>query len=82
MGEPPQPGFLWTPGYWAFVGGVYAFHRGYWGEHVGFYGGVNYGFGYGGVGYEGGHWDNGQFFYNRSVTNIGRSTSPMSTTSR
>jgi hypothetical protein len=70
--EPPQPGFLWTPGYWAFVGGVYAFHRGYWGEHVGFYGGVNYGFGYGGAGYEGGHWDNGRFFYNRSVTNIGR----------
>jgi hypothetical protein len=70
--EPPQPGFLWTPGYWAFGGGVYAFHRGYWGEHVGFYGGVNYGFGYGGAGYEGGHWDNGRFFYNRSVTNIGR----------
>ena len=70
--EPPQPGFLWTPGYWAFVGGVYAFHRGYWGEHVGFYGGVSYGFGYGGAGYEGGHWDNGRFFYNRSVTNIGR----------
>jgi hypothetical protein len=70
--EPPQPGFLWTPGYWAFVGGVYAFHRGYWGEHVGFYGGVSYGFGYGGAGYEGGHWDNGRFFYNRSVTNIGQ----------
>jgi hypothetical protein len=70
--EPPQPGFLWTPGYWAFVGGVYAFHRGYWGEHVGFYGGVDYGFGYGGAGYEGGHWDNGRFFYNRSVTNIGQ----------
>ena len=70
--EPPQPGFLWTPGYWGFVGGVYAFHRGYWGEHVGFYGGVNYGFGYGGVGFEGGHWDNGRFFYNRAVTNIGQ----------
>jgi hypothetical protein len=70
--EPPQPGFLWTPGYWAFVGSVYAFHRGYWGEHVGFYGGVDYGFGYGGEGYEGGRWDNGRFFYNRSVTNIGR----------
>ena len=70
--EPPQPGLLWTPGYWAFVGGVYGFHRGYWGEHVGFYGGVNYGFGYGGAGYEGGHWDHDRFFYNRSVTNIGR----------
>jgi hypothetical protein len=69
--EPPQPGLLWTPGYWAFVNGVYGFHRGYWGEHVGFYGGVAYGFGYVGVGYEGGRWDNGRFFYNRSVTNIG-----------
>ena len=69
--EPPQPGLLWTPGYWGFVDGVYAFNRGYWGPHVGFYGGVSYGFGYGGVGYEGGHWDNGAFFYNRTVNNIG-----------
>jgi hypothetical protein len=69
--EPPQVGLLWTPGYWAFTGGVYAFHRGYWGERVGFYGGVDYGFGYGGVGFEGGRWDNGRFFYNRAVTNIG-----------
>src|SRR6516162_11244676 len=44
---PPRVGLLWTPGYWAFAGGVYAFHAGYWGPHVGFYGGVNYGFGYG-----------------------------------
>ncbi len=69
---PPQPGYLWTPGYWAFIGGVYAFHRGYWGEHIGFYGGVNYGFGYGGAGFEGGRWDHGRFFYNRDVTNIGQ----------
>ena len=70
--EPPHPGLLWTPGYWAFVNGAYAFHRGYWGEHVGFYGGVAYGFGYVGVGFEGGRWDNGRFFYNRSVTNVGQ----------
>ena len=44
--QPPRVGVLWTPGYWGFVGGVYAFHAGYWGPHVGFYGGVNYGFGY------------------------------------
>jgi len=69
--EPPQPGLLWTPGYWGFVDGVYAFNGGYWGLHVGFYGGVSYGFGYGGVGYEGGHWDHGAFFYNRTVNNIG-----------
>ncbi len=44
---------------------------GYWGPHVGFYGGVNYGFGYGGVGYEGGYWNNGVFSYNRAVNNFG-----------
>jgi WXXGXW repeat (2 copies) len=69
--EPPEPGLLWTPGYWAFVGGVYAFRPGYWGPRVGFYGGVNYGFGYGGAGYEGGRWDNGRFFYNSNVNNLG-----------
>src|SRR5271155_3531500 len=52
--EPPQPGLLWTPGYWAFNDGVYGFRQGYWGEQVGFYGGVNYGFGYVGVGFAGG----------------------------
>ena len=49
--QPPRIGVLWTPGYWGFVGGFYAFHLGYWGPHVGFYGGVNYGYGYGGVGF-------------------------------
>jgi hypothetical protein len=52
------------------VGGVYAFHAGYWGPHVGFYGGVNYGFGYGGVGFAGGRWVGNSFAYNRSVTNV------------
>ena len=47
---PPRVGVLWTPGYWGFVGGVYALHAGYWGPHIGFYGGVNYGFGYVGNG--------------------------------
>ncbi len=69
--EPPQPGLLWTPGYWAFVGGAYAFRPGYWGPRVGFYGGIDYGFGYGGDGYQGGRWDNGRFFYNTSVNNVG-----------
>ncbi len=49
--HPPRVGVLWTPGYWGFTGGFYAWHPGYWGPHVGFYGGVNYGFGYGGVGF-------------------------------
>jgi len=47
---PPRVGVLWTPGYWGFEGGLYGWHAGYWGPHVGFYGGINYGFGYGGVG--------------------------------
>lgn len=69
--EPRQPGLLWTPGYWAFVSGVYAFRPGYWAPHVGFYGGINYGFGYAGLGYQGGRWDNGRFFYNTTVNNLG-----------
>jgi hypothetical protein len=68
--QPPRVGVLWTPGYWGFVGGVYAFHAGYWGPHIGFYGGVNYGFGYGGVGFGGGRWVGNSFAYNQSVTNI------------
>lgn len=67
---PPQAGFLWTPGYWAWRDGIYAFSAGYWGPHVGFYGGINYGFGYGGLGFSGGEWRGRHFFYNRSVTNI------------
>ena len=68
--RPPQVGFLWTPGYWGWGSGAYLFHAGYWGPHVGFYGGVNYGFGYTGRGYEGGYWNHGAFAYNRSVNNI------------
>ena len=68
---PPTPGLLWTPGYWGWGGGLYLWHAGYWGPHVGFYGGVNYGFGYGGVGFEGGYWRGGAFFYNRAVCNVG-----------
>jgi hypothetical protein len=49
---------------------LFAWHEGYWGLQVGFYGGVDYGFGYIGVGYEGGYWRNGAFFYNRSVNNV------------
>ena len=66
----PAVGLLWTPGYWGWESGVYIWNGGYWGRHVGFYGGVNYGFGYGGEGYEGGRWRGDQFYYNRSVTNV------------
>jgi len=63
-------GMLWTPGYWGWGGGFYAWHAGYWGPHIGFYGGINYGFGYTGVGFLGGEWRGREFFYNRSVTNV------------
>ena len=68
---PPQPGFLWTPGYWGWNAGLFGWNGGYWGLHVGFYGGINYGFGYGGVGFFGGYWNNGAFFYNRAYNNFG-----------
>src|SRR5271167_2150390 len=68
--QPPMAGVLWTPGYWGWGGSAFIFHEGYWGPHIGFYGGVNYGFGYGGVGFEGGYWRGGVFAYNRSVTNV------------
>jgi WXXGXW repeat (2 copies) len=69
--RPPRVGVLWTPGYWGYAGAVYAFHPGYWGPHVGFYGGVNYGFGYPGVGFAGGRWVGNSFHntYSESVVN-------------
>ena len=70
----PRPGLLWTPGYWGWSGGAYVWNVGYWGPHIGFYGGVPYGFGYTGVGFAGGYWSGGSFFYNRSVANIGNTT--------
>jgi hypothetical protein len=69
---PPAVGLLWTPGYWGFGGGIYAWHAGYWGPHVGFYGGVNYGWGYPGVGFIGGGWSGGFFRYNSAVLNVNR----------
>jgi hypothetical protein len=66
----PEVGYLWTPGYWGWGDNGYLFHDGYWGTQVGFYGGINYGYGYGGHGYEGGRWDNGHFYYNQSVSRV------------
>ena len=68
---PPAVGLLWTPGYWGWNDGIYAWNAGYWGPHIGFYGGINYGFGYTGVGYAGGFWGGGVFQYNRTVNNFG-----------
>ena len=66
----PEVGFLWTPGYWGWENDGFFFNEGYWGPVVGFYGGINYGFGYFGTGFEGGRWDHGHFFYNRAVVNV------------
>jgi hypothetical protein len=68
--EAPQPGYLWTPGYWGWNNGIYAWNGGYWGPHIGYYGGVNYGFGYVGVGYAGGYWEHGAFQYNGAYSNV------------
>jgi hypothetical protein len=67
----PYMGALWTPGYWGWGGGLYAWHPGYWGAHVGYYGGVNYGFGYMGIGFAGGMWHGGVFAYNSAVMHVG-----------
>ncbi len=76
----PEPGFLWTPGYWGWSSGLFSWHAGYWGPQVGFYGGVDYGFGYTGSGYEGGYWRGHDFFYNRAVSNVTNITNVYSRT--
>jgi hypothetical protein len=68
---PPSQGVYWTPGYWGWQSGSYLFHTGYWGPQVGYYGGINYGYGYGGTGYQGGEWHGHDFAYNRSANNFG-----------
>lgn len=66
----PEVGFLWTPPWWGWGGGGFLFHEGFWGPTIGFYGGIDYGFGYFGVGFEGGRWENGHFFYNTAVMHV------------
>lgn len=70
--EPPHYGYLWTPCYWGFSGGFYGFHNGYWARNVGYYGGVNYGYGYGGSGFYGGRWSGSHFQYNTAVMHVNR----------
>lgn len=70
----PEPGLLWTPPYWGWNGDAFVFNDGYWGPEVGFYGGVSYGYGYTGEGFEGGRWQNGQFYYNSAVNNVSTTT--------
>ncbi len=69
----PFEGALWTPGYWGWGDNVYVWHPGYWGTHVGYYGGVDYGFGYMGIGFVGGMWASGGFRYNTAVMHVNRS---------
>jgi hypothetical protein len=67
----PYEGALWTPGYWGWSSGQYLWHTGYWGNHVGYYGGINYGGGYFGIGFAGGEWRGHDFFYNTEVLRVG-----------
>ncbi|MGZ3820966.1 MAG: YXWGXW repeat-containing protein, partial [Mucilaginibacter sp.] len=67
---PPDTGLLWTPAYWGFNGIAFVFHPGYWGARVGFYGGINYGYGYGGYGFVGGSWSGRYFRYNTAVVRV------------
>src|SRR5213078_3906225 len=69
----PAAGYIWTPGYWGYNGSNYFFNEGYWGPTVGFYGGINYGYGYGGQGYYGGRWVGNTFRYNTAVTRVNTS---------
>jgi hypothetical protein len=62
----PEVGLLWTPCWWGWQDGAYCFHSGFWGPSVGFYGGIDYGYGYNGRGYDGGYWRDGRF-HNRDV---------------
>jgi hypothetical protein len=66
----PYVGALWTPGYWGWNNGLYVFNDGYWGPHIGYYGGVNYGFGYMGMGFAGGEWRGGYFAYNTAIVHV------------
>jgi hypothetical protein len=72
--EAPYEGALWTPPYWGWYGGHYRFPSGLLGPHVGYYGGVNYGFGYGGIGFAGGEWRGGVFAYNTAVMHVNEHT--------
>ena len=68
--QPPEVGVFWTPPYWGWDDSAYVFYPGYWGQNVGYYGGNNYGYGYGGHGYGGGRWQGGHFSYNTAVNNV------------
>jgi hypothetical protein len=67
---PPEEGLLWTPAWWGWGDGAFLFHPGYWAPYIGYYGGIDYGFGYTGYGYQGGYWRGREFFYNRAVNNV------------
>ena len=79
---PPDPDLVWTPGYWSFADGAYLWSPGYWAPEVGFYGGIDYGFGYFGHGYDGGYWRDRQFYYNRAVNNVSYNGGPGGVSAR
>ena len=66
----PEVDLLWTPCWWGWQDGAYCFHNGYWGRDVGFYGGINYGYGYNGRGFDGGHWRGNHFVVDRNANSF------------
>jgi hypothetical protein len=66
----PYTGALWTPPWWGWDDGRYIYHDGYWGDEVGYYGGIDYGYGYMGVGFVGGEWRGDRFAYNTAVMRV------------
>ncbi len=67
---PPFIGALWTPGWWEAHNHRFRWHHGVWGRHVGYYGGINYGYGYVGYGYQGGYWNDRHFLYNQACNHL------------
>src|SRR5260370_22704927 len=67
---PPEVGLLWTPGYWGYEDAFYAWYPGYWGPVVGFYGGINYGFGYTGVGFYGASLGGRTYYLHPAASNM------------
>src|SRR6202167_388720 len=64
--EAPEVGLLWTPGYWGWNNGAYLWNGGYWGPQIGFYGGINYGYRYGGRRLIGRRWRGGHLFLHKA----------------
>ena len=68
--EPPHPGLLWTPGSAGLRQRRLPLPPRLLGRADRVLRRIHYGFGYNGIGYEGGRWQGDRFFYNSTVNNI------------